>query len=97
MTSSPFVIKKVNMFSGWVYDLPKNTECTICRCSLNTHSLYYQEKGIYSRVLTGICQHSFHNECIEPWIKKNKHCPICSTKWQVKTEVSEITRVTHGQ
>lgn len=82
MTNSPFVIKQINMFSGWVYNLPKNNECTICRCNLNTPSLYNQEKGIDSYVVSGTCLHSFHQECIKPWVDKNKHCPICSVQWQ---------------
>jgi len=82
MIKSPFKIKEINMSSTWVYNVPKNNDCTICRCNLNVPSLYHQEKGIDSYVLVGKCQHSFHSECINPWIEKNKHCPICSDNWQ---------------
>ena len=82
----------MNLFSSWVFNLPKNTDCTICRCSLNGPSLYHQEKGIDSYVVSGICQHSFHNECIKPWVAKNKLCPICSQKWDfLKENKSEST------
>ncbi len=80
--SNPFTVKSVNLFSSWVYNLPKNHDCTICRCNLNIPSLYNQEKGIDSFVVTGVCGHSFHNECIKPWVDKNKHCPLCSQVWQ---------------
>ena len=53
--TSPFNIKKVNLFSSWVYNVPKNEECTICRCNLNVQSLYNQEKCIDSFVVTGKC------------------------------------------
>jgi anaphase-promoting complex subunit 11 len=89
MSNTPFVIKRMNLFSSWVFNLPKNTECTICRCSLNGPSLYHQEKGIDSYVVSGICQHSFHNECIKPWVDKNKLCPICTQTWEFsKTNIS---------
>jgi len=89
MSNTPFVIKRMNLFSSWVFNLPKNTECTICRCSLNGPSLYHQEKGIDSYVVSGICQHSFHNECIKPWVDKNKLCPICTQSWEFsKTNIS---------
>ena len=88
MTSS-FDIKHINLFSSWVYNLPKNTDCTICRCNLNVSSLYNQEKGIESIVVTGVCDHSFHYDCIKPWIEKNKHCPICSTVWQYQQKSIE--------
>lgn len=79
---SSITIKSVNLFSSGVYKLPKNQECTICRCNLNSQSLYNQEKCIDSIVCTGSCGHSFHSECIKPWINKNKHCPLCSCVWQ---------------
>jgi hypothetical protein len=80
--TSPFNIKKVNLFSSWVYNVPKNEECTICRCNLNVQSLYNQEKCIDSFVVTGKCGHSFHFECIKPWVNKNNHCPLCSQMWE---------------
>lgn len=80
--TSPFEVTSINLFSSWVFNLPKNQECTICRCNLNTPSLYNQEKGTDSYVVNGVCQHSFHYECIKPWTDKNKHCPICAQLWQ---------------
>jgi hypothetical protein len=76
-----FQIKSINLFSSWAYNLPKNTDCTICRCNLNIPSLYNQEKGIDSYVVSGTCNHSFHYECIKPWVDKNKYCPICFSEW----------------
>jgi len=78
----PIKIKSINLFSSWVYNLPKNTDCTICRCNLNLSSLYNQEKGIDSYVVSGACNHSFHYECIKPWVEKNNYCPICFSEWQ---------------
>jgi len=83
MTCNAFSIKKINILSSWVFNLPTNTECTICRCNLNGPSLYNQEKGLESYVVSGLCQHSYHNECIKPWVDKNKLCPICFQKWEM--------------
>ena len=83
---SKFTIKNVNILGTYSYNLPNNTDCTICRCSLNEQSLHNQEKGIDSKVVIGICGHSFHIECITPWISaRNKNCPICAQLWTVKT------------
>jgi hypothetical protein len=81
MLISPFKIKQLNISSTWVYNVPTNTDCTICRCNLSTPSIYNQEKGIDSYVVSGDCLHSFHQECIKPWVDKNKSCPICSKNW----------------
>lgn len=80
-TKSKFIIKDIKIVSSWGYNLSSNTDCTICRCSLNTNSIYYQDKGIESTIVDGVCGHTFHNECISPWVNKNKHCPICSSTW----------------
>lgn len=81
LMSTKFQVNGIKMFSSWGYNLISNTDCTICRCSLNTNSLYYQDKGMDSYVVEGTCGHSFHYECIKPWVEKNKHCPICSAGW----------------
>ncbi len=87
--SSKFQVNNIKMFSSWTYNLPTNTDCTICRCNLNTNSLYNQDKGVDSVVVEGTCCHSFHYECIKPWVDKNKHCPICSVVWTYKTKPEE--------
>ena len=78
-----FKIKSIRLVSSWSYNLSKNNDCTICRCSLNTNSLYNQDKLVESKIITGACGHCFHEECINPWVTKNKYCPLCSTKWEV--------------
>jgi hypothetical protein len=84
--STKFVVNEIKIMSSWGYNLPSNTDCTICRCSLNTNSLYHQDKGMDSYVVDGTCGHSFHYECIKPWVDKNKHCPICSAQWNYRSK-----------
>jgi hypothetical protein len=75
----PFIkINNMNIISSWSYVSDKNTECTICRQSINNNSIYAIEKGFLSKVSSGKCGHLFHNECITPWLNTNKRCPICS-------------------
>lgn len=81
---SKFTVNNVNILSWWVHNLPTNTDCSICRENLNTNSLYNQDKGLDSYIVEGICSHSFHYECIQPWIEKNKHCPLCMKEWIYK-------------
>ena len=80
-----FKIKNVKVLSTWIYNLKNNTDCTICRSNLNENSIYADNKNEDSVVVSGICGHSFHKECINNWIKsnnQNKNCPICFLKWQ---------------
>ena len=82
---SRFTVNKINILSGWVYNLPTNCDCSICRVSLNTNSIYNQDKGVDSFVVQGVCNHSFHYECIKQWIETtNKHCPYCFVQWVYK-------------
>ena len=79
-SKNKFQINKIKLFSTWCFNLENNTDCTICRRSLNENSIYVLESGGDSYVVSGMCGHSFHYECIQPWIKNNHHCPICSSK-----------------
>ena len=81
---SKITINNIKILSSWEYDLPTNTDCTICRCNLNSNSLYNMDSEKDSIIITGVCDHSFHAECIKPWVDSNKHCPICSKEWHYK-------------
>ena len=74
-----FKINNIKLLSTWCHNLKHNTDCTICRCNLNNNSIY--SKGNTSIIVSGLCGHTFHKECIRPWVVKNNHCPICSVKW----------------
>ena len=94
MLNSPFKIKEINLSSTWVYNVPKNSDCTICRCNLNTPSLYNFEKGMDSYVVSGKCLHSFHQECIKPWIEEVDR-NIESYKKMIG-DVNEVAKITKG-
>ncbi|CAJ1956817.1 unnamed protein product [Cylindrotheca closterium] len=47
-----------------------NNECSIC---LDT----YQSGDTICVSKKQACQHVFHHECIEEWLKKRDHCPLC--------------------
>jgi uncharacterized protein (DUF2225 family) len=85
--SSKFIINDIKILSSWGYNLPSNTDCTICRYNLNSKSLYKQNTEDDSYVITGTCGHSFHYECINPWINNHKTCPICFADWSSKTHL----------
>jgi RING-box protein 1 len=82
--SSKFIINDIKILSSWGFNLPSNTDCTICRHNLNSKSLYKQNIDEDSIVQTGNCGHSFHHECINPWVIKHKTCPICFADWSLK-------------
>ena len=79
--TSRWTINKILLLNSWTNNLPLNPDCTICRCSNNSNSLINQDKGVDSIAVTGLCGHTFHQECIKLWIDKNNYCPNCYTKW----------------
>ena len=77
-----FEIKSHTIFCTRVYD-HKNNDCTICRQSLEDDSIYAKEENYISTLVTNsICGHTFHEECIKPWLQKYNKCPICAVKWE---------------
>ena len=81
LSKSKFKIINIKLLNTHIYNLSLNTDCTICRCNLNSESIYAQEKCIDSYVVSGLCGHSFHYECINPWVSSQPNCPLCSAKW----------------
>lgn len=79
-----FEINNMQLFSSWSYNLGNCKDCTICRQSLNNPSIYSKNNGSSITKITGNvnCPHYFHNDCIEPWLKNNRHCPNCSKVWE---------------
>jgi len=89
MNNTKFKITNIKLLSTWCFNLPSNTDCTICRNNLNCNSIEAEEKDNDSYVVTGMCGHSYHNECIKAWLNpinnfSHKHCPICSLEWVYK-------------
>lgn len=82
---SKFKIVSMKLVNTSLYNLDKNTDCTICRCNLNENSIH-SKKAYDSLIITGMCGHSFHAECINPWIHNQPNCPICSSKWTNKKD-----------
>jgi len=85
---SKFTIKGITMLGMESLILLKNTDCTICRCNLNSVSIYKSNEtnNFNTIILTGKCEHSFHNECIKLWLIQNKICPICAEVWENKNK-----------
>jgi len=73
------IIEEPYLLGQIEYILDTNTECTICRSNLNESSIF--STSIESNIKKGICGHVFHIECITPWVKKTKKCPLCFDNW----------------
>lgn len=78
-----FKIKSYTIFST---DTPSpyhnNDCCTICRESLEDDSIYAKEGNFISSLKrNNLCGHTFHTECVNPWLNKYHKCPICAKKW----------------
>lgn len=75
-----FVVKKSTIFSTTTPSIHQvNDCCTICRQSLDDDSIYAKEGNFISRLQTNhTCGHTFHEECVKPWLHKHGKCPICA-------------------
>ena len=44
--------------------------CSVCRCEFESGEMILMMK----------CKHGFHEECLRPWLKEYKTCPLCKTE-----------------
>uniref|UniRef100_A0A0N5BBS1 RING-type domain-containing protein n=1 Tax=Strongyloides papillosus TaxID=174720 RepID=A0A0N5BBS1_STREA len=86
----PFKIKKFTPVACWSWDVECDT-CAICRTKLMESCLRCQTGKISDdapgentcMVVWGVCNHSYHNCCMQLWIKQNKRCPLCQKDWKI--------------
>ena len=63
-------LPEVNLESHVVFSIEESEEiCPICKDAL----------GQASTAVTTKCDHTFHKDCIETWVKSVRKCPICRT------------------
>jgi SUMO ligase MMS21 Smc5/6 complex component len=54
------------------------SECIICYKIINTTRNTTTNTST-NKIFKTTCNHIYHNNCIEEWLKKNNTCPICRT------------------
>jgi hypothetical protein len=55
-----------------------NEMCAVCMCSMlepDVEATGTEDEAPSLMQLT--CTHVFHTECVEPWLRMNRECPIC--------------------
>ena len=55
----------------------ENDVCSICLDDLYDEDNDDLEENKSRDIIKLKCNHMYHKECIDPWIKINKHCPLC--------------------
>ncbi|EAY09961.1 hypothetical protein TVAG_482350 [Trichomonas vaginalis G3] len=77
-----FVVYKFNpvYLSSWQ---GKQDICAICKSSFMSPCSTCESKGLSEpcAATEGKCGHKFHKHCIDQWLQKNKHCPMCNTEF----------------
>ncbi|TYJ16094.1 hypothetical protein E1A91_A10G227200v1 [Gossypium mustelinum] len=66
--SRPIMVRTVVQYKNEEGTESRCTECVIC--------LEEFKDGDSCRVLTN-CNHLYHQLCIDEWLVKNSHCPLC--------------------
>ncbi|CAD8210009.1 unnamed protein product [Paramecium pentaurelia] len=65
-------VRKINLEQIKQLD-EDHMKCLICLCE-------YEEED---QVKTIPCLHYFHDDCIDRWLKKSRHCPICKNELEI--------------
>lgn len=90
-TMNQIRVLSIDPVAVWKWKV-KNTNCPICKISLNEagvgimsnepHSNY----SIYTTVWESACGHSYHQDCIEKWLKIRQVCPLCNESWGLQEQ-----------
>jgi hypothetical protein len=51
--------------------VPENEECIICFAEYEMHD---------KLIKFPMCEHKYHAECLDVWLKKENSCPMCRRK-----------------
>jgi|SaaInlStandDraft_7_1057024.scaffolds.fasta_scaffold00345_18 hypothetical protein len=78
---NPFQVTSINIIKSTIIKYNYNSDCTICANELNDDSIYAQDGNYFSTISTGECGHSYHNDCIDKWLKSHRMCPLCKQKF----------------
>lgn len=62
---------KLKGFDYYGKKCPDNSDCAICYSEINSNS--------YNYMITP-CNHAFHDDCLQKWMKHKMICPICRSK-----------------
>ena len=73
--------------------------CIICledfKSDEEIKALENKDKNAFEKIETSIleCGHKFHRKCISDWLKKEENCPICRTKFNIKSDNNSGSKV----
>lgn len=65
---------------------PEADCCPICFC----------EYTVGQHVITLVCSHYYHQECIVKWLKRDATCPMCKTQLEPSHQGSKVELCTAG-
>ena len=90
-------LKQLNLVIPWRFD-GANTECSLCRRSLQAPSLQELNPGdgkpimIDGEIVVGECKHLFHKSCMNHLLNTDcASCPIDKTPWKKKKNLRSGT------
>jgi len=76
-------------YNEYLSTLYSNTICTICHEVVDYSTSFLKKPNVY--YVTLMCNHTFHINCLSPWLEKQISCPTCRDKIQNKSYVLNIS------
>lgn len=90
-----FEVKKWNAVAFWSWEIELDV-CAICRNSLYEPSIEHQAAGLDDvSIAWGVCNHCFHLECIQRWLRQRNVCPMCGTEWEYQKVRARAASAAH--